>query len=99
MTRRTPPNSVYQRATLRSRSRARVEVLVSEMKPGAWKLTTSCGHTSYRNIGYRVDGTRLPPPKHVYCIECPLRRQQPFEHEERLAEFDARLASEGGNKR
>lgn len=87
--------SVHQRATLRSRLRARVVVLSSTLKARAWLLEVACGHSTARRVELRVDGTRLPPPRHVYCVACPLRRQPPFEHEEQLADFDARLAGGG----
>jgi hypothetical protein len=57
-----------------------------------WLLELECGHRTQRAIQLRVDRTRLPAPKHIYCAECPLRRRPPFEHEERLADFDRRLA-------
>lgn len=62
-------------------------------KPGAWVLLLECDHTAVRSIQLRVDRTALAAPAHIYCVECLLRRPLPFEHEERLADFDARLAA------
>lgn len=83
-----------QRGTLRARSRARVEVVSAVGKSNVWwALTLSCGHSTHRPIERKCYAPfeNLPPPRHVYCTECPLRREVPLTHEERLADFDARL--------
>ena len=66
--------SAYRVGTLRSRSRARRKVVESAEKAGAWLLQLECGHATHRPVQFRVtDRTRFDPPKHVYCVECPLR--------------------------
>ncbi len=74
------PPSAFQLATLRSRSRARVRVVAHILiKLKTWGLQLECGHQTTRPVAHKVHKPfpRLPAPKHVYCVECPPRREVP----------------------